>query len=572
MSQPGRLIVLEGPDGVGKSSLTKALLESLLADGLPCVAIAFPGNEPGTLGRLVYDVHHEPNTLGLGTVTATALQVLHVAAHADAIQTRILPTLASGTWVLMDRYWWSTWVYGSTFGIPEETLNALIALELHCWGSTRPDPAVLIETERPWRTAEVGEVWTQRTERYSQLASRESVVHSVYRVSNNGSFADTLDQLRRVVLGGPTGKGPQSALDRSPRKPNTGEMANRQLSLGIDHDHAATRRTPGRRRTSTESLYDAYWHFAAERQEVFFRRLLGTPPPWTHDPVLTRFKFTNAYRASDRTSQFLIRVIYNGDPSPREVVFRILLFKLFNRIETWGLLEGALGELRDDSFDPDSYNRVLDGAMAAGVRIYSAAYIMPAADRSAQRKHVGHLRLLNRMLKEDLPARLLDSNSMGEAFQLLRSYPMVGDFLAYQYVTDINYSTVLSFSEMEFVVPGPGALRGIEKCFPGTNDRRDPESVIRRACENQVAEFTARGIRFRDLWGRPLQLIDCQNLFCEIDKYSRQAFPHLSGPRDRTRIKQSFSSSGPLSRPWYPPKWGINDRVARDLGGASAAS
>jgi hypothetical protein len=31
-------------------------------------------------------------------------------------------------------------------------------------------------------------------------------------------------------------------------------------------------------------VYDSYWRFAAERQEVFYRRLQRLPPPWTDDP------------------------------------------------------------------------------------------------------------------------------------------------------------------------------------------------------------------------------------------------------------------------------------------------
>ena len=93
-------------------------------------------------------------------------------------------------------------------------------------------------------------------------------------------------------------------------------------------------------------VYNSYWRFAAERQNVFFRRLERQPPPWTDDPVLKAHKFTNAYRASDRVSQYLIRrVIYRSDlpDDPVEVVFRIMLFKLFNKIETWELLEKELG-------------------------------------------------------------------------------------------------------------------------------------------------------------------------------------------------------------------------------------
>ena len=54
---------------------------------------------------------------------------------------------------------------------------------------------------------------------------------------------------------------------------------------------------------------------------------------------------------------------------------------------------------------------------------------------------------------------------MAQAFEILRSYPTIGNFLAYQFVTDLNYGDLIDFSEMEFVVPGPGALDGIRKCF-----------------------------------------------------------------------------------------------------------
>jgi 5-hmdU DNA kinase, helical domain len=67
-------------------------------------------------------------------------------------------------------------------------------------------------------------------------------------------------------------------------------------------------------------VFDTYWRFAVERQNVFFRRIRGDPAPWTTDQVLRVHKFTNAYRASDRVSQYLIRhVIYTGDHSPREI-------------------------------------------------------------------------------------------------------------------------------------------------------------------------------------------------------------------------------------------------------------
>ncbi len=265
-------------------------------------------------------------------------------------------------------------------------------------------------------------------------------------------------------------------------------------------------------------------------------------------------------------SQYLIRnVIYNEDlpTHPAEVFFRIILFKLFNRIDTWKLLENELGHLTYADYSYKAYDRVLSQAMTRGQRIYSAAYIMPSVRKfSLTFKHQNHLKLLEYMMSSELPKRIADSESMEEAFESMRSSPGIGNFLAYQYVTDLNYSTIINFSEMDFVVAGPGALDGIQKCFlnPG---KKDTAQIIRWVTERQDEEFNRLGIDFSDLWGRPLQLIDCQNLFCEVDKYARVVHPEFVGKSGRSRIKQKLK---PILEPidyWYPPKWGINELISR---------
>src|ERR1700730_17834130 len=76
----------------------------------------------------------------------------------------------------------------------------------------------------------------------------------------------------------------------------------------------------------TTEVYESYWKFAALRQEAFFNRVRGKSLPWSLDPVISRYKFTNVYRAADRVSQYLIKkVIYNPSLSsdPDEILFRI---------------------------------------------------------------------------------------------------------------------------------------------------------------------------------------------------------------------------------------------------------
>jgi hypothetical protein len=313
-------------------------------------------------------------------------------------------------------------------------------------------------------------------------------------------------------------------------------------------------------------VFYAYWRFAAERQRIFYRRLNRATGHLTNDPVLRNFKFTNVYRASDRVSQYLIRnVIYRADLPCDEtnLFFRILLFKLFNKIETWKLLEDEIGRTTWETFSFDRYNSLLSEHMSQGRRIYSAAYIMPSPGRAFghKLKHQNHLKLLELLIRESYPSRLADCKSMADAFALLKSAPSIGPFLAYQYVTDLNYSPLTDFAEDEFVVAGPGAVDGIHKCFVGAG-AVDSADIIRYMWENQGKYFSEQGVKFQSLWGRPLQLIDCQNVFCEISKYARVAFPDYAGVAGRTRIKQKFQPSGPLLAPWYPPKWGINSRIA----------
>lgn len=319
------------------------------------------------------------------------------------------------------------------------------------------------------------------------------------------------------------------------------------------------------RRLSPSPVFDTYWRFAAARQGVYEARLRGEPGPWTEDPVIAAHRFTNCFRAADRVSQYLIRnVIYQGDQSRNEVTFRILLFKMFNRISTWEHLVAELGEPRWATFDRDAYDAVLSRLFASGARLYSAAYVMPPPRLGAERKHSNHLLLLDRMMRDGMPERLGQATSMEAAFRTLLAYPAIGDFLAFQFLIDLNYSTALDFDEMEFVVPGPGARDGIRKCFGPAASGIEAE-VIEYMAASQQDHFERLGLPFAGLRGRPLQLIDCQNLFCEVDKYSRVVHPNIAGLSGRSRIKQRFAADTTQVTAWFPPKWGLNCDMTIDL-------
>ncbi len=301
----------------------------------------------------------------------------------------------------------------------------------------------------------------------------------------------------------------------------------------------------------------SYWTLAAERQRVYHARLAGEPAPWTDDPIVSRYRFTNAYRAADRVSQDLIRVIYTGSQDPDDVLLRILLYRFFNKPETWQAIRDTMGEVKAYDFDWQACGAILDQALAQGRRIYSAAYIVPPPPFGHQRKHRNHLALIETMISGGLGQWLPQATSLRDVFHRLIAYPSLGPFLAFQLTIDLNYSALIDFDEDDFVVAGPGALSGLAKCFSNVQGIPAPD-LIRWMVDTQEQQLAHYEIDFQDLFGRRLKLIDCQNLFCETDKYARVAHPKASGVGNRSRIKQQFTPHGPLERPRFPPKWGLD--------------
>lgn len=199
MTRRGGLLVLEGPDGVGKSTLASALQEHLVSRGLPASLVAFPGNEPRSLGRLVYDVHHRPEDFDLDPFDPASLQTLHVAAHIDSIRRVILPALRRGTLVVLDRYWWSTWTYGRLASISVGILEGILRAEQVCWDGVRPDAILLVLRETPLRPEADIEHHQRLCELYSELARQEGETDKIFFIRNDGSRDDAVNQMLNAI-------------------------------------------------------------------------------------------------------------------------------------------------------------------------------------------------------------------------------------------------------------------------------------------------------------------------------------------------------------------------------------
>lgn len=137
----GMFITCEGPEGSGKSTHSQRLVEQLYACGISAVLTREPGGTPtGEVIRelLQYNGAGEPPT---GATEA----LLFCASRAQLTARVIAPALASGTWVICDRFTDSTLAYqGYGRGFDLATLRALNAFAT---GGLIPDITLLFDVD-----------------------------------------------------------------------------------------------------------------------------------------------------------------------------------------------------------------------------------------------------------------------------------------------------------------------------------------------------------------------------------------------------------------------------------------
>lgn len=114
----GKLIVCEGAEGAGKTTQIRLLAEWLAARGTPVVGVREPGGTPlgDEIRRLLLDPASD--------ITPHAEALLFMASRAQLVEREVVPALAAGSVVLLDRFFLSTYAYqGAGRGLPEEEIR-----------------------------------------------------------------------------------------------------------------------------------------------------------------------------------------------------------------------------------------------------------------------------------------------------------------------------------------------------------------------------------------------------------------------------------------------------------------
>jgi thymidylate kinase len=188
----GRLFVFEGPNDVGKTTLATILTQYLTEEGNESQSLSFPGSEPGTLGELVYRLYSDPSNFGVPNVSSVAMQLVITAAHVETIESRIKPLIRAGIDVVLDRFWWSTWVYARVEGVPEDLIEKMIQLELRVWEEITPTCVFLILRETPFLEQSLSHPWLSILAHYKQLFKNQQYHGRNHLVVNDGTINDAM--------------------------------------------------------------------------------------------------------------------------------------------------------------------------------------------------------------------------------------------------------------------------------------------------------------------------------------------------------------------------------------------
>lgn len=250
-----------------------------------------------------------------------------------------------------------------------------------------------------------------------------------------------------------------------------------------------------------------------ERHEIWKRRQLGQEWPWTDDPVLKEFKFTNVFRELDKGT-LALRGMIPDDACPKDIVFNTIWYRSFNRFEH----ATDIGFHRTHHFH--SLCKKLLAKDLSGQRMFTSAHMTHG--QAGQRKVFSVLDTLSDVVVniKSLTDGLMSAESLEDAFKKLRSYKFrgIGPFIAYEIISDLRWSICRETTDRcSWANLGPGCKRGMKRL----GRQHDIESLRRIRAEVMLHEaFAPLRVHADGVWP-PFEMREIEHSLCEFDKYCR---------------------------------------------------
>jgi hypothetical protein len=290
----------------------------------------------------------------------------------------------------------------------------------------------------------------------------------------------------------------------------------------------------------------AFFAYARKRHAIYLKRQAGEPPPWTPDPILQQFRFTNVFRELDKTTlwfkEFVREPLY-ADP---KVLLATVVFRWFNTIRTGETLFCQLDMFNKSPFEyfveMQDVRALRPWLRKQGPPYVTGSYMIRSKDNMD--KLEGVLYYIQKFTTEsywrEWAEDLLDrpgAYTLEQTWLSFCAQEGLGPFLAYEIVTDLRHTALLNRAKdiRTWANPGPGARRGIARLMdPNAERRMTPTGKMRvvKANVKQSIEGMRELLNYsldHRIW--PLnwpewEMREVEHTLCEFDKYERVRLGH----------------------------------------------
>lgn len=266
----------------------------------------------------------------------------------------------------------------------------------------------------------------------------------------------------------------------------------------------------------------AFSAFVHERHQIYLRRAVGRAKPWTDDPVLRDFRFTNVYRELDTVTKWVRETWREPNVDHPDLWFAMAVARLINWPDT--LAEMAF----PGTWNAKAASKFMLVASKRAERkekVFTSAYIINQAVTGGYGMKKADY--LARVVFTDLWDRRefirprTGDRLAGFHERLMTAYGM-GSFLAAQVVADTKHCLPLKAAPdwHTWAASGPGSRRGLNILLgldPKTPMREDIWLLTVQAAQRDFNLDHRRPL----VLTTPLDAQDFQNCLCEYSKYTR---------------------------------------------------
>lgn len=264
--------------------------------------------------------------------------------------------------------------------------------------------------------------------------------------------------------------------------------------------------------------HDLFWNYVNERQQIWYKRfVLHQEAPWTHDKIFQSVHFTNVYPQLDRGHQYLINHVVPNF-LPKDQLFRTMVYRAFNNIDSWKLIEPYI-TLK--TFDSEKIFERLQQRKLLGHKIFTGAYMITGtkfagSDNKLTNYAKGLLpTIVSELTKKKYASRILDAETLEETFHILHEMTGVGKFNAYILATDISYTGIKPYSLDDWANAGPGAIKAIKLIYP---DARGTWLAYIQDLRDKQKEHLDKDFPYYNNQNLTLDCIEWS--LCEFQKYN----------------------------------------------------